>query len=48
MDQDKETRRPPYANYQDKQLADLHLWITTLEAAEHSGYGVEHVRRLAC
>ena len=47
MDQDKETRRPPYANYQEKQLADLHLWMTTQEAAEHSGYDIKHVRRLA-
>jgi excisionase family DNA binding protein len=47
MDQDKEARRLPYANYQGKQLADLHLWMTTQEAAEHSGYDVKHVRRLA-
>jgi excisionase family DNA binding protein len=47
MDQDKETRRPPYANYQEKQLADLHLWMTTQEAAEYSGYDIQYVRRLA-
>jgi excisionase family DNA binding protein len=47
MDEDKGTRRPPYANYQERQLADLHLWMTTQEAAEYSGYDVQYVRRLA-
>jgi excisionase family DNA binding protein len=47
MDEDKGTRRPPYANYQERQLADLHLRMTTQEAAERSGYDIEHVRRLA-
>ena len=47
MDQDKETRRPPHLDCQEDQLKDLHLWMTTQEVAEYSGYDVEHVRRLA-
>lgn len=47
MDQDKKTRRSPYLGYQENQLQDLHLWMTTQEAAEYSGYDVEHIRRLA-
>lgn len=45
--QDEEISRPPYPGYQENHLKDLHLWMTTQEAAEYSGYDVEHVRRLA-
>ena len=47
MDQDKKTRRSPYLGYQENHLKDLHLWMTTQEAAEYSGYDVQYVRRLA-
>ena len=45
--QDKEHRLLPHPGYQENHLKDLHLWMTTQEAAEHSGYDIEHVRRLA-
>ena len=47
MDQDKETRRPTYATYQETHIKDLPPWMTTQEAAEYSGYDVQYVRRLA-
>jgi excisionase family DNA binding protein len=47
MDEDKETRRQLHLGYQENRLKDLRLWMTTQEAAEYSGYDIEHVRRLA-
>jgi len=47
MDQDKETRRLPYASYQKNDIKELPPWMTTQEAAEHPGYDVQYVRRLA-
>jgi excisionase family DNA binding protein len=47
MDKDKETRRPLHLGHQENHLKDLHLWMTTQEASEYSGYEVEDVRRLA-
>ena len=37
----------PHLNYPETHLKDLPPWMTTQEAAEHSGYDVEPVRRLA-
>jgi hypothetical protein len=42
----EKSRRSAYLGYQESHLKDLHLWMTTQEAAEHSGYDIEHIRRL--
>ena len=47
MDKEKHPVNPPHPKYPENHLQDLHLWMTTQEAAEHSGYDIEHVRRLA-
>ncbi len=47
MDRDRETGRPPYPSYHENPLQDLHLWMTTKEAAQLSGYDIQYVRRLA-
>jgi len=36
-----------HLGFETSHLPELHLWITTQEAAEYSGYDIEHVRRLA-
>lgn len=43
----EESRKPPYLGCQENHLKDLHLWMTTQEAAEYSGYDIEHVRPFA-
>ncbi|MGQ9600608.1 MAG: helix-turn-helix domain-containing protein [Anaerolineae bacterium] len=47
MDRKQETRKSSHLGFETSYLQDLHLWMTTQEAAEYSGYDVEHVRRLA-
>jgi excisionase family DNA binding protein len=41
------SRRPTHLSTPATHLKDLTPWMTTQEAAEHSGYDIEHVRRLA-
>lgn len=45
--QDEKSRRLSHPNHPENHLKDLTPWMTTQEAAEHSGYDIEHVRRLA-
>lgn len=45
--QDEASRRSLHLDPQENHLKDLPAWMTTQEAAEYSGYDVEHVRRLA-
>ena len=45
--QGEEIRRPTHLDHQENHFGNLHLWMTTQEAAEYSGYDIEHVRRLA-
>lgn len=47
LSQDKRSCRLPYPGNENRLLEDLHLWMTTQEAAEYSGYDVQYVRRLA-
>lgn len=47
MNKEQYYAEPPHPNNPETHLKDLHLWMTTQEAAEHSGYDIEHVRRLA-
>jgi excisionase family DNA binding protein len=47
LTQGQEIFRPPQLGHQENQFKDLHLWMTTQEAAEYSGYDVQYVRRLA-
>ena len=47
MNQVEQSERPSCVDYREGRPEDLHLWMTTQEAAEYLSYDVEHVRRLA-
>ena len=47
LPQDEKRRRLPYPGFEESHLEDVHLWMTTQEAAEYSGYDIQYVRRLA-
>ncbi|MFC2030130.1 hypothetical protein ACFLWA_05315 [Chloroflexota bacterium] len=47
MDQVERSERPCYVGYEEGRPQDLHLWMTTQEAAEYSGYDIKHMGRLA-
>ena len=45
--QDEASRRLLHLDHPENHPKGLPPWMTTQEAAEHSGYDIEHVRRLA-
>jgi excisionase family DNA binding protein len=47
MDKEQYSAESPHPNHAETHLKDLPPWMTTQEAAEYSGYDIEHVRRLA-
>jgi len=47
MGHKQEPRKPPHIVFEESHLQGLHLWMTTEEAAQISGYDIQHVRRLA-
>jgi excisionase family DNA binding protein len=47
MNKEQSSAESPHLNPPESHLKDLTPWMTTQEAAEHSGYDIEHVRRLA-
>ena len=47
MNQKQENLRSSHPSFETSHLQDLHLWMTTEEAAQLSGYDIQYVRRLA-
>jgi hypothetical protein len=47
VDQKQKSRKSSHFSFETSQLQDLHLWMTTEEAAQLSGYDIQYVRRLA-